>query len=120
MIAVLRGTRVHIDVLSARFAHAFNPLVHIAIGHLRLGVGDFDAAVIAQFKLGGNLKFRFEGHVNYFAFFDVANKLTEFNLASVVMARIENLKQAREEQDQNEPKGDGLMGRFHSRPRFSV
>ena len=60
VIAVLPGPRIHVDVLCARFANAFNAFIHVAVRYLRLGVGNFDSPVVSQLELGCNLEFRLE------------------------------------------------------------
>ncbi len=63
MISVLRGTRIDIHILRARFTHGFDALIHIAIGDLRLGIRDLNAPVVPQFELRRNLKLSLEADI---------------------------------------------------------
>jgi hypothetical protein len=60
MVALFHRPGIHVDVLRLLFAEFLDAFVDVLFTHLRLGVGYFDAAVVAQFDFRDHFELRFE------------------------------------------------------------
>jgi hypothetical protein len=60
MVAVFHGPGIHVDVLRLLIAEFLDALIDILVGNLRIAIGHFDAAVVAQLDFRDHFELRLE------------------------------------------------------------
>ena len=60
MIAIRQRPGLFVDELGLLIADLLQPLLHVGVGDFRLGIGDGDAAVVAQIEIRRDLELGLE------------------------------------------------------------